>query len=100
MTIPTFYEIPTFLVLLVAIYTLYLLKSVWGDISKGRFKNSYTWIAISLSLFILWGVVHLYLDLWPLVENAELFFHYAVSHMLLLFAVISLAFAIISLRDS
>jgi hypothetical protein len=91
MNIPLIYEIPLFLFIGLAIYTIYAFfaaRKIWAG---GTLVKTYSWLILATIFFTLWGIDHVYHDMFPLSEKLLLFFHYGISHGFLLISMICLA---------
>jgi hypothetical protein len=93
MSIPIYYEVPLFIFVLLAIYTIYKLVIARRLLTGGSLNEPYLWFIIAAIFFLLWGVDHIYHDMVPLSENLRLFFHYVISHGMLLISMICIAIA-------
>ena len=99
MVIPIYYTIPIVLLVLFALHSIYRIYSIKSSLPKGNKRDVYFWMTSSMVLFVLWGLLHIYGDLYPLSQNAEIFLHYITSHLFLLGAVICIAITIPMIKN-
>ncbi len=90
MNIPLVYELPLIVFIILAIYTIYRLYLAKKPLGKGSLAQPYNWFIAATVFLMLWAVDHMYHDLVPLSEELQTFFHYILSHGLLLIAMVCL----------
>jgi hypothetical protein len=93
MVIPFYYEIPLFVFVALAIYTIYSLVVARRFLVGGKISSPYLWFIIATVFFALWGIDHVYHDLVLLPPDIALFFHYTISHGFLLISMFCVAVA-------
>ncbi len=90
--LPTIHDLPIFIFIVLALYTIYKLNKVKTYIAEGDLRQSFYWLVIASISFTLWGVIHLISDFLVFDnKNIEIFLHYWVSHIFLLFSMICIA---------
>lgn len=94
-----YYEIPIFVFIALALYTIYKLNKVRTYIAEGALRQSFLWIVISSISFILWGIIHIISDFFT-SDTMELILHYWVSHLFLLISMICLAISASKIEKS
>lgn len=92
MSIPIYYEIPLFVFILLGLYTIYSLIVARKCLEGGNLSKPYLWFIIATVFFLLWSFDHIYNDIVPAEESA-VFYHYFISHGLLLISMICIAIA-------
>jgi len=97
--IPVIYSAPIIILVFIALHTIYRIIMARSALPRGRLNDTYFWLLIAVILFALWGIVHMYYDLYPFVESTGVFLHYAVSHLFLLGAMACIAVTISSIRE-
>lgn len=93
MNIPFFYEIPLFVFIALAIYTIYSLVIARRFLYGGKISGPYLWFIVATVFFALWGADHVYHDFVHLPAEVSLFFHYVISHGFLLISMFCVAVA-------
>ena len=86
-----FYEVPLFIFVILAIYSITLFTKSAKLLAGGKLQKSMSWLLFATIFFTLWGIDHIYHDLVPLSPDMRDFFHYIVSHGMLLIALVCLA---------
>ncbi|MBS3130900.1 hypothetical protein J4212_00550 [Candidatus Woesearchaeota archaeon] len=93
MSILIYYEAPLFAFVLLAAYTIYQLILARKLLKGGSLSEPYKWFILAAISIMLWSIDHIYHDLKPLSESMQLFFHYGISHGLLLISMLCLTIA-------
>lgn len=93
MKIPLIYEVPLFLFIILAIYTIYQLWLAKKPFAGGSLVKPYNWFIAAAVFLGLWAVDHIYNDLIPRPAELTIFFHYVISHGMLLISMVCIAVA-------
>lgn len=89
-----FYVIPLFIFVFLAVYTIYeLTKAKRQFLSQGPLFDSFGLLVMASIFLGMWGIEHIFHDLFPMQPDLGDFFHYVVSHGFLLAAMISITVA-------
>ncbi len=87
------YEIPLFIFIILAIFTIIKLYQAQKLLEGGAIGRSYRMLMYSGIFFMLWAVDHIYHDLVPLPPELKDFFHFVISHGFLLISMTFIAIA-------
>ncbi len=87
------YEVPLFIFVILSIYTIWQLIVARKLLAGGEIRRPYLWFIIASIFFALWGVDHIFHDFFPLSAESAHFFHYVISHGLLLISMIFITIA-------
>ena len=93
MLIPLSYEIPLFIFIALALYTIHKLWVAQRLLSGGSLREPYRWFIAATVFFLLWGLNHVYNDVVPLPAATQVFLHYVVSHGMLVVSMLCIAVA-------
>lgn len=99
MKIPLIYELPLFIFVLLAIYTIYQLWLAKKPFTGGSLVGPYNWFIAATVFLGLWSIDHMFNDLVPRPAELTMFFHYVVSHGMLLIAMVCIAVAAAKTKD-